>query len=152
MALSNKFLSPTCAPDLGDIAYRHVLFFLKKIFRPDTRICVTMTSFYVIAPSKWRHYNTYSGIGSIFFSKKKYVAISPRPGAHDGERELLLSASKGLCCKKRRTLCPREVRTAPRERAAAAGDRRPSVTSPRARRHDQAGARSASAAPQAGVP
>ena len=34
------------------------------------------------------------------FSKKKYVAISPRSGAYDGERNLPLSASKGRYCKK----------------------------------------------------
>jgi len=57
---------------------------------------------------KWRHCNEYYGIGSKYFFGK-YVAISPRSGAHDGERNLLLSASKGLCCKKRRTLMPGEV-------------------------------------------
>ena len=57
-----------------------------------------------------RHCNTYSDIGSkYFFQKKKYVAISPRSGAHAGERNLLLSARKGLCCKNRRTLRPWEV-------------------------------------------
>ena len=40
----------------------------------------------------------------------------------------------------------------PRERAAAAGSWRPSVTPSRARRHDQASARSASAAPQVAAP
>ena len=40
------------------------------------------------------------------------MAISPRSGAHDGERNLLLSASKGLCCQKKpRTLCSWEVGT-----------------------------------------
>ena len=43
MALRNKFLSPTCAPDLVDI---DTYFFSKKIFRSDTRICVTITSFF----------------------------------------------------------------------------------------------------------
>ena len=37
------------------------------------------------------------------------MAISPRSGAYGAERNLLLSASKGLCCKNRRTLVPREV-------------------------------------------
>ena len=41
MVPSNKFLSPTCAPNLGDIA---TYFFFEKIFRFDTRICVTMAS------------------------------------------------------------------------------------------------------------
>ena len=58
------------------------------------------SSWYIVAPPKWRHCNTYSGIGSKYFFEKKYVAIFPRSGAHDGERNLLLSASKGLCCKK----------------------------------------------------
>ena len=44
------------------------------------------------------------------------------------------------------------VQAPPKERAAATGERRPSVTPPRARRHDQAGAKSASAAPQAAAP
>ena len=43
----------------------------------------------------------------------------------------------------------RVLRTAPRGHAAATKERRPSVTPPRARRHDRGGARSASAAPQA---
>ena len=43
MALGNKFLSPTCAPDLEDI---DTYFFFEKIFRSDIRICVTMTSFF----------------------------------------------------------------------------------------------------------
>ena len=43
MALRNKFLLPTCAPDLVDI---DTYFFSKKIFRSDTRICVTITSFF----------------------------------------------------------------------------------------------------------
>ena len=42
MALRNVFLSPTYAPDLGDIGA--CLFFRKKS-RSDIRICVTMTSF-----------------------------------------------------------------------------------------------------------
>ena len=37
------------------------------------------------------------------------MAIFRRSGARDGERNLLLSASMGLCCKKRRTLCSWEV-------------------------------------------
>ena len=37
-----------------------------------------------------------SGDRNIFF-EKKYLAISPRSGANGGERNLLLSASKGLC-------------------------------------------------------
>ena len=41
MALRNKFLSPTCAPDLKDI---DTYFFFEKIFRSDIRICVTATS------------------------------------------------------------------------------------------------------------
>ena len=43
MALRNKFLSLACAPDLVDI---DTYFFSKKIFRSDTRICVTITSFF----------------------------------------------------------------------------------------------------------
>ena len=39
MALSNKFLSPTYAPAHGDIA---PYFFLKKIFRSDGEICVSV--------------------------------------------------------------------------------------------------------------
>ena len=46
----------------------------------------------------------------------------------------------------------RALRIVPRERAAATEERRPSATPRRARRHDQAGARSASAALQAAVP
>ena len=42
MALGNKFLSPTCAPDLGDI---DTYFFLKK--------CFDLTSEYVL---QWRHF------------------------------------------------------------------------------------------------
>ena len=34
---------PSCAPDLGDIA---TYFFIEKTFRSDTRICVTMASFW----------------------------------------------------------------------------------------------------------
>ena len=46
---------------------------------------------------KWRHWNTYSSIGSKYFFSKKSTgryAISPSPwaGAHVGERNLLLSA------------------------------------------------------------
>ena len=40
MELSNKFLSPTYAPDLGDIA---PYFFFEKIFRSDGEICVSVT-------------------------------------------------------------------------------------------------------------
>ena len=40
----------------------------------------------------WHHCNTYSDIRSKYFFKKKYVAISPRSGAHVGERNLFLSA------------------------------------------------------------
>ena len=46
----------------------------------------------------------------------------------------------------------RRALRAPKERATATGERRSSATPPRARRHDQAGARSASAAPQAAAP
>ena len=42
MALRNKFLSPTCAPDLVDI---DTYFFFEKIFRSDTRMRVTIASF-----------------------------------------------------------------------------------------------------------
>ena len=42
MALSNKFLSPTCASGLGDVA---TYFFFEKIFRSDGGMCVSMTPF-----------------------------------------------------------------------------------------------------------
>ena len=42
MRLGNKFLSPKCAPDLGDV---DTYFFSKKIFRYEIRICVTVTYF-----------------------------------------------------------------------------------------------------------
>ena len=45
MELSNKFLSPTCAPAHGDIA---PYFFFEKIFRSDGEICVSMTPFWVL--------------------------------------------------------------------------------------------------------
>ena len=90
LALSSKFLSPSCAPDLGDIA---TYFFFEKIFRSDTRICVTMTSFWGAMTSHNDVIVTHIMVSdrNIFF-KKKYVAISPRSGAHVGERNLLLSA------------------------------------------------------------
>ena len=40
MRLRNKFLSPTCAPGLGDV---DTYFFFEKIFRSEIRICVTVT-------------------------------------------------------------------------------------------------------------
>ena len=40
MRLINKFLSPTCAPGLGDV---DTYFFFEKIFRSEIRICVTVT-------------------------------------------------------------------------------------------------------------
>ena len=43
MRLRHKFLSPTCAPDLGDV---DTYFFFEKIFRSDIRICVIMTSLF----------------------------------------------------------------------------------------------------------
>ena len=43
MALRNVFLSPTCAPDLGDI---DACFFFSKKNRSYIRICVTMASFW----------------------------------------------------------------------------------------------------------
>ena len=69
MALSNKFLSPTCAPAHGDIA---TYFFLKKIFRSDGGMCVSMTPFWTFGPlGGLRHWNTYSSIGSKYFFEKK---------------------------------------------------------------------------------
>ena len=69
LALSSRFLSPSCAPDLGNIA---TYFFYETIFRSDTRICVIMTSFlgsYDI--TSWYHCNEYYGIGSKYFFQKK---------------------------------------------------------------------------------
>jgi len=43
MALRNKFLSPTCPPDLGDVG---TYFFFEKIFRSEIRMCVVVTSFF----------------------------------------------------------------------------------------------------------
>ena len=40
MRLRNKFLSPKCAPDLGDV---DTYFFFEKIIRSEIRICVTVT-------------------------------------------------------------------------------------------------------------
>ena len=80
-----------------------------------------------------------------FFPKKKYVAIFPRSGAYVGERNFLLSASKGLCCKKkRRTLCSWEVlgadrgiaaRELPRVSARSDGAHRDARALPRAPTH-----------------
>ena len=93
MELSNKFLSPTYAPDLGDIA---PYFFFEKIFRSDGEICVSMTPFWGFGPFLgFGGYVTETHISPSdrnIFSKKKYVAISPRSGAYVGERNLLLSA------------------------------------------------------------
>ena len=41
---------------------------------------------------KWHHCKTFSDIRSKYFFEKKYVLISPRSGAHVGERSLFLSA------------------------------------------------------------
>ena len=46
MALSNKFLSPTCASAHGDIA---TYFFFEKIFRSDGEMCVSVASFLVLS-------------------------------------------------------------------------------------------------------
>jgi len=90
LALSSKFLSASCAPDLGDIA---TYFFFEKIFRSDIRICVIMTSFWCVMTSYNDVIVTHIMVSDRnIFSKKKYVAISPRSGAHDAERNLLLSA------------------------------------------------------------
>ena len=89
MALSNKFLSPTCAPDLGDIA---TYFFLKKYFDPIPEMCVAMTPLSGDMTSKMMSLITHILVSDRIFFQKKYVAISPRPGAHVGERNLLLSA------------------------------------------------------------
>ena len=90
MELSNKFLSPTCAPAHGDIA---PYFFFEKIFRSDGEICVSMTPFWGFGP--FGGYVTETHISPSdrnIFSKKKYVAISSRSGVYVGERNLLLSA------------------------------------------------------------
>ena len=106
----SPFLSPTCAPDLGDIA---TYFFWKIIFLSDTGIGVTMNDIILFVPwpiAKWRHCNTYSGIGSIFFSKKKYVPIYPRPaGAHVRERSLLLLSTIRRGYRQTRRFCPELV-------------------------------------------
>ena len=90
MELSNKFLSPTCAPAHGDIA---PYFFFEKIFRSDGEMCVSMTPFGGLG--QFGGYVTETHISpsdrNIFFSKKKYVAISSRSGVYVGERNLLLS-------------------------------------------------------------
>ena len=65
---------------------RRLLFFWKK-----SGSLGTFWDFRWYQSTKWRHYNTFSDIISIF-SKKKYVFISPRSGAHVGERNLFLSA------------------------------------------------------------
>ena len=92
MELSNTFLSPTYAPDLGDIA---PYFFFEKIFRSDGEICVSMTPFWGFGPfGGFGGYVTEIHISPSdrnIFSKKKYVAISFRSGAYAGERNLLLS-------------------------------------------------------------
>ena len=71
--------------------YRPVLF-LRKIFRSDGGICVSITPFWIFGPFGGYVTETHiSPSDRIFFSKKKYVAISPRSGAYVGERNLLLS-------------------------------------------------------------
>ena len=58
MALGNKFLSPTCAPDLGDI---DTYFFLKKYF--------DLISEYVL---QWRHF----WCSDVTGNPKKYLRIN----------------------------------------------------------------------------
>ena len=53
---------------------------------------VFVRNYFLVKCGGWRHCNTHSGVGSIFFSKKRYVAISPSICTHVGERNLLLSA------------------------------------------------------------
>ena len=45
MQLRNKFLSPKCAPDSGDV---DTYFFFEKIFRSEIRMCVTVTYFFEV--------------------------------------------------------------------------------------------------------
>ena len=65
MALKNKFLSPTCAPDLKDI---DTYFCFEKTFRSDIRICVTATS-------SWGFFGVTGNLKKYlrihFFQKKK---------------------------------------------------------------------------------
>ena len=87
MALSNEFLSLICAPAHGDIA---PYFFSETYIDPMEEHVF-----------QWRHFGFLGHLGvtslkqiflhriEIFFSKKKDVAISPRPGAYVGE---------GICC------------------------------------------------------
>ena len=90
MELSNKFLSPTYAPDLGDIA---TYFFFRKKNRSDGEICVSVTQPPNGPKSKMASLkHIFLHRIEVFFRKKKYGAISPGAGAHVGERIFLLSA------------------------------------------------------------
>ena len=82
MALSKKILSPTCAPAHGDIA---PYFFFEKIFRSDGGTCVSMTPFGVLGPFGGCVTETHISLSDRFFSKKKYVAISPIKGENRGK-------------------------------------------------------------------
>ena len=79
MALSKKFQKLLCAPAHGDIA---TYFFLKKIFRSDGGMCVSVTSSQKKSVEKNISQNGViethiSPSDRNIFSKKKYVAISP---------------------------------------------------------------------------
>ena len=68
MALSNKFLSPTCAPAHWDIA---TYFFSKKIDPIPEYVFQWHNHPNGPKPQKWRHLNAYFSIGSKYFSEKK---------------------------------------------------------------------------------
>ena len=78
MALSNKFLSPTYAPVLGDVA---TYFFFEKIFRSDEGMFVSMTPFLgaIFLTVFWGMMSLkHTFLHRIeILKKKKYVAISP---------------------------------------------------------------------------
>jgi len=64
-----------------------------------------------------RHCNAYSGTGSKYFFRNKYVAISRRAGEHAGERILLLSASCRSYRQKRDVCVRKQARTGKRNQA-----------------------------------
>ena len=100
LAISNKFFSATCAPDLGDIA---TCFLKLKCFDPIPECTLQLHHHdmsqlppngvivtHIIVPDR-----------NTFFERKKNVAMCTISGANYCERNLLLSASKGRCCKKK---------------------------------------------------
>ena len=84
MVLRNKFLSPTCQPDLGNADT-----YFKQKNRSEIRMCVTVASFPPIYDITITHILISD---RNIFSKKKYVLTSPRPGGHGSERNLFIRA------------------------------------------------------------